>query len=108
MSSTEPPPVTGEEGLSLCDSGQGGTQRQQLVPCSLKTVLPKPLSCLGLPDSPHFIALFQNFGAVHAIEAKLVGSPESGADSYSENEDSLHCSSSPTQGGDNTILKLEC
>jgi hypothetical protein len=62
------------------------------MPCSLKTVLPKPLSCLGLPDSPKFIASFQNFGALLAIEAKLVGSPESGADCYSENDDSLHCS----------------
>jgi hypothetical protein len=32
--------------------GTRGAQRQQLMPCSLKTVLPKPLSCLGLPDSP--------------------------------------------------------
>jgi hypothetical protein len=62
-------------------------QRQQLMPCSLKTVLPKPLSCLVLPDSPKFIASFKNFGAVLAIEAKLVGSPESGADCYSENEE---------------------
>jgi hypothetical protein len=74
--------------------GTRGAQRQQLMPCSLKTVLPKPLPCVGLPDSPKFIASFQNFGGVVAIEAKLVGSPEACADSYSENEDSPHCSGS--------------
>ena len=58
------------------------------MPCSLKTVLPKPVSCLALPDSAKFIASFPNFGAVITIEAKLVGSPKSGADCYSENEDS--------------------
>jgi hypothetical protein len=59
------------------------------------------MSCLGLPDSSKFIASFPNFGAVLAIEAKLVGSPESRADCYSENEDGLHSSGSPTQGRQN-------
>jgi hypothetical protein len=50
------------------------------------------MSCIALPDSAKLVALFPNFGAVLTIKAKLVGSPESGADCYSENEDSLHCS----------------
>ena len=64
--------------------------------CSLKTLMPKPQSCVVLPDSAQLIALFPNFSAVLTIEAKLVGSPESGADCYSEYEDSLHCSGAPT------------
>ena len=67
-----------------------------LMLCSLKTLMPKPQSCVALPVSAYLIALFPNFGAVLTIEAKPVGSPESGADCYSENEDSLHCSGSPS------------
>jgi hypothetical protein len=59
--------------------------------CSLKAVLPKPQSCLVLPDSAKLIALFPNFGAVLTIEAKLVGGPESGHNRNSEYEDGLHC-----------------
>ena len=60
------------------------------------TVLPKPLFCVVLPDGAVLIGLLPDFGAVLTIEAKQVGSPETGADCYSENEDSLHCSGSPT------------
>jgi hypothetical protein len=62
----------------------------------LKTLLPEPLFCVVLPDSAELIASFPNFAAVLTIEAKLVSGPESGADCYSENEDSLHCSGSPS------------
>ena len=59
-------------------------------------MLPEPQFCVVLPDSAELIGLFPNFGAVFTIEAKLVSGPESGADCYRENEDSFHCSGSPT------------
>ena len=62
--------------------------------CSLKTVLPKPPSCVVLPGSAELIALFPNLGAVLTIEAILVGSPECGHASESEYENRLHCSGS--------------
>jgi hypothetical protein len=91
------------------NSGNGGSasERRQGRRSSM-AVLPKPLFCVVLPDSAVLIALFPNFGAVLATEAKLVCSPESDDNCNSESEDSLHYSRSPAQGSCEIILKRKC
>jgi hypothetical protein len=69
---------------------RGREPSKTLMLCSLITLMPKPQSRVVLPESAELIALFPNFGAVLTIEAKLVGSPECGQESYSEYEDRLH------------------
>jgi alkylation response protein AidB-like acyl-CoA dehydrogenase len=75
------------------DGGQSASSRAGR---SSIAALLKPLFGVMLPDTAELIALLPNFGAVLAIEAKLVGGPESDNNCYSENEDSLHFSGSPT------------